>query len=91
MKKLLLILILSLTILITSCQTTEPVELTIPVFTEIVTIPDRPTLEKVPNGSESIKVLSDNLVETISHIELLETYIGLQEKYYLKIINIDKQ
>jgi len=91
MKKLLLILILSLTILITSCQTTEPVELTIPVFTEIITIPTRPTLETVPNTSEAIKVLSTNLNLTISHIKILEEYITIQEKYYKKILTISEK
>ena len=91
MKKLLLILILSLTILITSCQTTEPVEQEFPAFTDVVTLPARPTLETIPNTSEAIKVLSTNLNLTISHIKILEEYITIQEKYYKKILTISEK
>ena len=91
MKKLLLILILSLTILITSCQTTEPVEQEFPAFTDVVTLPARPTLETIPNTSDAIKVLSTNLNLTISHIKILEEYITIQEKYYKKILTISKK
>ena len=91
MKKLLLILILSLTILITSCQTTEPVEQEFPAFTDVVTLPARPTLETIPNTSEAIKVLSTNLNLTISHIKTLEEYITTQEKYYKKILTISEK
>ena len=91
MKKLLLILILSLTILIISCQTTEPVEQEFPAFTDVVTLPARPTLETIPNTSEAIKVLSTNLNLTISHIKILEEYITTQEKYYKKILTISEK
>ena len=91
MKKLLLILILSLTILITSCETTEPVEQEFPAFTDVVTLPARPTLETIPNTSEAIKVLSTNLNLTISHIKILEEYITIQEKYYKKILTISEK
>lgn len=91
MKKLLLILILSLTILITSCETTEPIEQEFPAFTDVVTLPTRPTLETVPNTSEAIKVLSTNLNLTISHIKILEEYITIQEKYYKKILTISEK
>ena len=92
MKKLLLILILSLTILITSCQTTEPVEQEFPAFTDVVTLPARPTLETIPqNTSIAIKVLSTNLNLTISHIKTLEEYISTQEKYYKKILTINEK
>ena len=91
MKKLLLILILSLTILIISCQTTEPVEQEFPAFTDVVTLPARPTLETIPNTSEAIKVLSTNLNLTISHIKTLEEYITTQEKYYKKILTISEK
>ena len=79
----------------TSCCNTVPVQdPQIPLYSDIVPIPERPVLEKIPESmdisdpvqlSEFMKLMGINLLNTTTHIEKLEGYIIRGEKYYKTI------
>lgn len=89
MKKLSILLIVSLLIL-TGCQTvpkSEPID--IPPFS--VPAPTRPTLETIPSDAQgAIKALTMNMSKLVKHIEKWETYkiaIDLYSRSIIAIIN----
>ena len=87
MKKLLIMLMIVSIVLIMGCKTTQDPEIFLPpLFMEVIPLPSRPILEVVPQDtSKSVKVLSDNILEAMAHIKLLEGYAKNQETYYKTI------
>lgn len=85
------------TIAISGCKTVPVQDPQIPLYSDIVPIPERPVLEKIPESmdisdpvqlSEFMKLMSINLLNTTTHIEKLEGHIIRGEKYYKTIHTI---
>lgn len=82
---------------ISGCKTVPVQDPQVPLYSDIVPIPERPVLEKIPESmdisdpvqlSEFMKLMDINLLNTTTHIEKLEGYITRGEKYYKKIHTI---
>ena len=89
MKKLLLLpMILSLALMLGSCQTAPAKnELSIPDF--FLVQPSRPVLMEIPaDSSGAIKALVTNLSRMESYVEKLEFYIDSLRIYYMNVIEI---
>ena len=97
LRKLLIPLLIISTMAISGCKTVPVQDPQIPLYSDIVPMPERPVLEKIPESmdisdpvqlSEFMKLMGINLLNTTTHIEKLEGYIIRGEKYYKTIHTI---
>lgn len=91
-RSLILLMVLWIGLILTSCQTVPPtsLETEIPEFN--IPAPKRPVLMEIPHEtSGAIKALTTNLSLLDGHVRILELYADSLRKYYNGVIRILNQ
>lgn len=79
--------VLLMILLISSCQTTDTVKYEVPPFN--LSMPTRPILDPIENDIEpALKSLTSNMGLLAEYSEKLEVFIRYLENYYTTVIDI---